>query len=115
MPYAGAAWTGEPKGAAEALGYLLAPLAPPTPTLEPARVDPSPARAERITAPIAVGAQAARTDDTIPVPAFLSRKYNLGVLSLTSAWPEWTRQATSDIRRRYERAQAQQGGLSFPA
>ena len=56
--YAGAAWTGEPKGATEALGDLLAPVAPPTPTPEPARVDPSPARAERITAPIVVGAQA---------------------------------------------------------
>lgn len=90
--YTSASWTGEPKGATEALGDLLAPVAPPTPTPGPARMAPSPARAGRITAPIAVGAQGTRTGDTIPVPAFLSRKYNLGALSLTSAWPEWTRQ-----------------------
>jgi hypothetical protein len=91
--YAGAAWTGGPKGAAEALGDLLAPVASPIPTPEPSLVDATPARAGRITAPIVIGAQAAYIDDTVPVPAFLSRKYNLGVLSLTSAWPEWTRQA----------------------
>ncbi len=92
---AGAAWTREPQGATEVLADLLAPMAPatpPTPTPEPARVDPAPARAERITAPIVVGAWAPVTGDTLPIPAFLSRKYNLQMLSLTSAWPEWTRQ-----------------------
>ncbi|MEP6776116.1 MAG: hypothetical protein ABJA50_11025, partial [Chloroflexota bacterium] len=102
--YAGAAWTREPEGATEALADLLvpkAPMAPPTPTPESARVDPIPARAERITAPIVVGAWAPVTGDTLPIPAFLSRKYNLGVLSLTSVWPEWTRQVrpTSDRNR----------------
>lgn len=94
--HAGATWTREPEGAAEALADLLAPVAPPTSTPEPASVGSVPARAERITAPILVGALLApSTDAAVPVPAFLSRKYNLQALSLTSVWPEWTRQVRS--------------------
>jgi hypothetical protein len=80
---AGATWTHAPAFAARALGDLLAPQTAQPPVMAPA---PPQRQPERVTAPIATG-------DTVPLPAFLKRKYNLEELSLRSAWPAWAHQA----------------------